>query len=186
MLQRLMSLYERVRRPRMTDRLAIVAAAGLVLAGCTSGRTGTIPSTISLGPSGHRFEASFPTTPTESVVSHRFNGWPQFNESVRRGWHWYGGNVNVWLFELPHQPSASNVKPFLLWFLPLAHGGRIVRRSGRPAAIETVPCSTPAGSCSGTVGTLVVLDHSWIYEISETGWASTDAAAILNSFRLVK
>jgi hypothetical protein len=164
-------------------RLSLILGAGLILGGCTSGLSGAIPSAKSFGPPSHRFAASFPSAPRESIVTSGFNGWPQYGATIRTVWSWTGGSVDVFVYQLGHVPTDRRMNPFLRSFLPTTHGGRIISRFGYRGAIETVPCSTPAGSCPGTIGTLVLLVRSSVYEILENGWSPGESARILSSFR---
>src|SRR5664280_2774163 len=150
--------------------LSLILATGMALSSCSSAPPATkIPSPKVYGTPGFRFAASFLRAPAESTVTGGFKVLPQYHTGFREIRNWTGGQV----------------RPFLRSFLPTSHGGRIVTRFGFLAATETVPCSTPSGSCPGTVGTLVMLNGTTIYEISEYGLSSSDAIRILHSFRIV-
>jgi hypothetical protein len=166
--------------------LSLILATGMALSSCSSAPPAAkIPSPKVYGTPGYRFAASFLRAPAESTVTGGFKVLPQYHTGFREIWNWTGGEVRVFVGALTQTPPPKQVRRFLRSFLPTTHGGRIVTRFGSLAATETVPCSTPSGSCPGTVGTLVMLDGTTIYEISEYGLSSSDAIRILHSFRIV-
>ena len=169
---------------RVARSLTMVFVATVVLSGCTSGPAVMIPQAKVYGPQGHRFSVSFLRSPTVSVSSH-VNVKSEYRTSVGKRWFWSGGGVLVIVDALNNVPPPKQINPFLRSYLPTSHGGRIISRLGFRAATEIVPCSTPAGSCPGTVATLVLLDHSTIYEVSSSGLSSSGAQKIMSTFRIV-
>jgi hypothetical protein len=165
--------------------LGLVLIAGVLMSGCTSAPSVKIPASKVYGPPGYRFAVSFLRPPTERSF---FNAVPVgtgFRTGVREGWTWTGGKVLVWVDVLTNVPPPSRINPFLRSYLPTTHGGRIISRFGLRAATETVPCSTPAGTCPGTVATLVFLDRKTVFEVSTSGLQSSDARKILFGFRII-
>lgn len=169
---------------RVARSLTMVFVAAVFLSGCSSGPAVMIPRAKVYGPQGHRFSVSFLRSPTVSV-SNDVNVMSEYRTSIGKRWFWSGGGVLVIVDALINVPPSKQIYPFLRSYLPTTHGGRIISRLGFRAATEIVPCSTPAGSCPGTVATLVLLDHSTIYEVSSSGLPSSDAQKILSTFRIV-
>jgi len=160
----------------------VVAAIFIGLTCATCG--GGLPPPGHYGSPGYRFAISFAKAPTEQVVAIT-TPLPdaQYGTAIAHRSIWSGGNADVWVDQLTTPVPANRVDGFLRSHLPTSHGGRIVTRSGFPAAIESVPCFTPAGSCPGNVAVLAVLDDTTLYMVHTVMDASTDRA-ILASFQL--
>jgi len=106
-----------------------------------------------------------------------------YGPAIARRTIWSGGNADVWVDQLTTAVPPARVDGLLRSYLPTSTGGRIVTRFGFPAAIESVPCFTPAGSCPGTIAELVVLTGATVYEVRAGSDAATDQA-VISSFRL--
>lgn len=133
------------------------------------------------GPPGNRFELSFPHAPDERTIAISQPLYQaQYGTAVAQRWIWRSATFHdvVWVDHLTGRPPGKRLDPFLRSYLPSAHGGRIVQRFTMPAAIETVPCSTPAGACPGIISAFVVLDGRTLYEVMATGSLTTDQAVI--------
>lgn len=159
--------------------LGVVLAAALAASAC-----GGLPPAGVYGSPSYRFTITFSEPPSRQVVALATPLVDVYGTSIAHRVIWSGGDAEVWIDELTTPVPADRVDGFLRSYLPTTHGGRIVTRSGFPAAIESVPCFTPAGSCPGNVAVLAVLAGTTLYEVHANLSASTDRA-ILASFRLV-
>jgi hypothetical protein len=108
----------------------------------------------------------------------------QYGTGIAHRTIWSGGNADVWVDQLTTPVPPDRLDGFLRSYLPTSAGGRIVTRFGFPAAIESVPCFTPVGSCPGNIAELVILTGATVYEVRVGSAPSTDQA-IISSFRLV-
>ena len=160
----------------MFEGAAVTVGLALVVAGC-----GGLPQAAGYGHRGQGFVVAFAEAPTEHdfVLQHPHT---QYGTSIAHRTIWDGGNATVWVDQLTAPVAPGHVDGFLRSYLPTATGGRMVTRFGLPAAIESIPCFTPAGSCPGNIAELVILDHRTLYEVRATGAPGTDAA-VLASFR---
>ena len=137
------------------------------------------------GTPGHLFAIAFAKAPTERVVPLTAPRADDRYGTVLTGRViWSGGNADVWVDQLAGPVPPARVEGFLRSYLPTTHGGRIVTRSGFPAALESVPCFTPSGSCPGNIAVLAVLAGTTVYEVHTGLDASTDQA-VISSFRVV-
>lgn len=163
--------------------LTVALAAAVFLAGCASPQA--IPTPTQVGAPGYRFSVSFLQPPRERTFTFEKSRYqPQYGTGVATRRIWTGGQVTVWVDSLTSSVPARRIAPFLRSYLPTQNGGRITTRFGRPAATESVPCTTPAGACPGTISGFVVLKGDTIYDLfTHQGDAST-ARAIIESFRL--
>jgi hypothetical protein len=95
------------------------------------------------------------------------------------------GETFVDVNELSTGVSTQHVGPYLRSLLPTIRGGRLITWRGLPAATVFTACFTPSGPCSGTVGSLIVLNGTTIYDIFTTQSTPALAHSVVNSFRLV-
>jgi hypothetical protein len=119
------------------------------------------------------------------IVVHGMSAQPQYGTGADKRWAWSGGGVNVFIDALTNPVPPRRVNPFLRSYLPATHGGRIITRLGLRAATETVPCSTPAGSCAGTIESLVILDDTTVYDVFVGNSDPSVTSAVVDSFRLI-
>jgi hypothetical protein len=171
---------------RKAKTLAPLLALGVLLAGCSTPSAASIPAPTVQGPTGHRFALSFLKAPKEYEGQGGIVVPMKGGERVQSSWHWASPKENSFVYELTSAVPPDRVDSFLRGFLPTSPGGRMVTWNGLPAATESVPCSTPAGSCAGFVSALVVLDHRTIYDILVSAPSKSETQAVFNSFRLVK
>jgi hypothetical protein len=172
---------------------ALLLAFGVLLAGCSSPSTVSILAPTVQGPPGHQFALSLLKAPSGPKAQGHGVDSPVL-ASTRNGpgvdflsrWTWGSRNVDAFVFELANPVPRTRVNPFLRSFLPTSQAARVVTWHGFPAATETVPCSTRAGSCSGVVNVLVVLKDSTIYEIMVNASTNSVSQAVFNSFRFIK
>ncbi len=163
--------------------LTVAIAAAIVLAGCSSAKA--IPAPTSAGAPGNRFSVSFLRPPRERTVTFGpSDDQRQYGTGVATRRIWTGGDVAVWVDSLTDAVPERRIAPFLRSYLPTATAGRITTRFGLPAATESVPCSTPAGSCPGTISGMVVLDGDTLYDVFTHQDDRLTAQAIIDSFRL--
>ena len=161
----------------------VIAAIGLalVLAACGGG----LPQAGKYGSPGYRFVIAFAKPLTKRVVDVTTLMDNAVSEpTIARRTVWSGRNADVWVDQLTTSVPPDRVDGFLRSYLPTFTGGRIVGRFGFPAATESIPCFTPAGSCPGNIAELVILADTTVYEVHVQGDAATDQA-IISSFRLV-
>jgi hypothetical protein len=171
---------------RNVKTLAALLAFGVLLAGCSTPSAVSIPAPTVQGPTGHHFALSFLKTPKEKEGQGGIVVPMKGGERVQSSWYWASPKEDAFVYELTSAVPPARVNSFLRGFLPTSSGGRIVAWHGLPAAIESVPCSTPAGSCAGFVSALVVLDDRTIFDILVSAPTKAVTQAVFNSFRLIK
>jgi len=160
--------------------LGVLSAVALGGTACGGG----LPPAGTYGTPGYRFVISFTEPPTERIIPLTTpTVEDQYGTAVVHRVIWSGGNADVWVDQLANPLRPAQIDGFLRSYLPTSHGGRVVTRFGFPAAVESVPCSTPAGSCPGNIAVLAVLDGTTVYEVHASEGASTDQA-IISSFRI--
>jgi hypothetical protein len=93
--------------------------------------------------------------------------------------------VDVSVEYLTNIVPSHRERPFLRSYLPTTHGGRIIRWHGHLAATAFVPGCDPSGNCVGTIGSLVVLDGTTLFNIFTHQMDLASAEAEIKSFRLV-
>jgi hypothetical protein len=171
-----------MRANKALRRVAILSLAGTLLSACST--EVSIPTATTHGVAGHRFSISFLKRPKVLIVVHGTVALGQYGTSVDKRWAWSGGGVYVFVDDLARSVPSRLVNPLLRRFLPNTHGGKIVTRFGFPAVTESVPCSSPAGTCAGTIGSLVVLDGSTLYDVFVHNSNPSVTSAVIDSFRL--
>jgi len=166
---------------RRVSGFVAAISLGLALSACGGG----LPPIGHYGNPGYRFVIAFAKPPTEQVVAPAAPiPETQYGTAIARRTIWSGGNADVWVDQLATPVPPDRVDGFLRSYLPTSTGGRIVTRFGFLSAIESVPCSTPAGSCPGNIAELVILTGVTVYEVWVHNAPSTDQA-VISSFRLV-
>ena len=165
---------------RRASEIIAAVGLGLVLATCGGG----LPHAGHYGSPGYRFIIAFAQPPTKRVVAVTTLTDTPYGPAIARRTIWSGGNADVLVDQLTTPVPPTRVDGLLRSYLPTSTGGRIVTRFGFPAAIESVPCFTPAGSCPGNIAELVILTGTTVYEVHVGSDAATDQA-IISSFRLV-
>jgi hypothetical protein len=181
--------------PRLTRSrtAALGLTSGILLAGCSSHIMGSLSlhAPLRLGTSGHEFRASFPRPPTTRTYVDSGEEQAQYGVGVRTSTTYVSVGqspfyVNVSVVLLTNVVPPRRVNPFLRSQLPTSHGGRIIKWFGQPAAQEFVPGCDPSGTCVGTIGSLVVLDGTTMYEIFTHQDNRPEAEQEIRTFRLVK
>jgi hypothetical protein len=173
-----------------TATLALLS--GILLAGCSSQIVGpaSLPAAIRLGATGNQFKASFPHTPIKTKYVDSGVKQAQYGVGVDENTTYVGGGdappqVEVWVESLTNIVPPRRINPFLRSNLPTSHGGRIIKWFGLPAAEEFVPGCDLSGRCVGTVGSLVVLDGTTMYNIFTHQNNRIAAQQEIGTFRLV-
>jgi hypothetical protein len=164
----------------------LLLAFCVFLAGCSSAPPVSIPAPTVHGPLGHRFALSFLKPASEHVDQSGILVPEKYGGGTRSGWSWTSPGFNVFVDEFTKTVPSSRVNGFLRSYLPTSHGGRIITWRGFPAATESVPCSTPAGSCSGVISALVVFADKTVYDILVTTPTNSVAQKVFKTFRLIK
>ncbi len=175
-----------MKAPRIVGTLALLLALGVFLAGCSSPSPVSIPTPTVQGPPGHRFALSFLKASTEHVGQGGILVPAKYGAGTLSRWYWTSPGFTVFVDELSKTVPESRVNGFLRSYLPTSHGGRIITWRGFPAATESVPCSTPAGSCSGVISALVVFADDTIYDILMTTPTKSVAQEVFKTFQLIK
>jgi hypothetical protein len=172
--------------------VVLALVSGLFLAGCTSNIVGTVllPAAVRLGPSGKQFKASFPHTPVKTTYQDSGVKQPQYGVGVKTNTTYASGGdglpeVVVWVETLTNAVPPRRISPFLRSDLPTSHGGRIIKWFGLPAAEEFVPGCDPSGRCVGTIGSLVVLNGTTMYNFFTHQDNQFAAQREIRTFRLV-
>ena len=143
------------------NALASLLAFGVLLAECSSPSSASISAATFQGPPGHRFALSFletssPKAPSGQKGERGILVPTKHGARVQSNSYWTSRKVHAFVYDLTNEVPGTRINSFLRGFLPTSHGGRIIKWLGLPAATESVPCSTSAGSCSGVVSALVV------------------------------
>ena len=170
----------------------LTLASGVLLAGCASQESVSVsmPASTRHGPVGRQFNASFPRTPIKKFFKDSGAKQSQYGVGVQTTTDFVsGGNgppeVDVWVESLTNSVPPRRINAFLGSYLPTSHGGRIVQWFGLPAAEEFVPGCDPSGQCVGTIGSLVVLDGTTLYNIFTHQNDRVAARVEIRTFRLV-
>lgn len=162
----------------------------MLLAACSSPSSASISAPTVQGPPGHRFALSFLETSSPKAPS------GQRGESgilvptkhgarVQSSSYWTSRRVHAFVYDLTNEVPGTRINSFLRGFVLTSHGGRIIKGLGLPAATESVPCSTPAGSWSGVVSALVTIGGGTIYDILVFAPTNSVSQAVFNSFRRI-
>jgi len=141
---------------RRASWVIVAVGLGLVLAACGGG----LPRAGHYGNPGYRYIIAFAKPPTKRVVAVTTLTDTPYGPAIARRTIWSGGNADVLVDQLTTPVPPARVDGLLRSYLPTSTDGRIVTRFGFPAAIESVPCFTPAGSCPGNIAFLTRCAHS--------------------------
>ena len=171
---------------RTVKTLAPLLACGVLLTGCSSPSSVDIPTPTVQGPAGHHFALSFLKAPREKEGQAGIVVPKKGGAKVLSSWYWESPKEDAFVYELTNRVRPSRIAFILSGFLPTLTGGRVITWHHLPAATESVPCSTPAGSCSGIVSALVVLDGRTIFDILVIAPTKAVSRLVINSFQLVK
>jgi hypothetical protein len=175
-------------RSRLATTVAVVVAAGLLLAACAPSPH-LVPSTRH-GPPDHQFLVSFPHSPTLQGGA-RNEVLRQYGTTVKSTTLYVSGGqapptVVVSLYSLTNDVPRHRATAYLRTLLPNFRGGRVITWFGHRAMIEFVRGCEEGGTCIGYIGSLVVLDGTSVYAVLTQQQSEALARSEIRTFRLAE
>lgn len=178
-----------MRKSRSVTASPIVLVSAVALSSCGSIPV-SMPKASTHGSTANRFVASFPYPPSEQTFVDGGSRLAQYGVGILSTEIFIDRasgtlTVDVSAVSLTNIVPKNRERPFLRSYLPTRHGGRIGHWHGHLAASAFVPGCDPSGQCVGTIGSLVVLQGTALFNFFTHQDDLASAKAEIRSFRLI-